>query len=191
MDYSFYLREVFRLHPDLHERLVSLVNSIPLDPETSYFVSGRHPGFTSGRFTLDGDTPPAILDLLQVLHPVFPHTTLLSYLINRVEPGGGLLEHTDAAGGEKSTGYATNGRHLIHVGVQGLARNFFRRSNELPNTEKVLRPGSVYAFNNYVYHSVRNEGTLTRYNVVLYYDDPVWETKKVLYRHLNIPLGEY
>lgn len=191
MDYCFFLHRVAEITPTLHQDLIRLTSEAVLDPKTSYFVPGRHPGLLSGGFQFNSSTPQAIRSLLNEMDPVFPKDKALSYVINRIAPGGTMLEHTDATGGEMSRGMFVNTQHLIHISITGNAKYLHRRDKDLPNKESRMQNGGVYAFNNYVFHTVENDSPIERINLIVYYSDPDWTIKKKLYNHLGIKSSTY
>ena len=194
MNYEFFLRKVATLTPETHQQLLALARTTELDPRTSYFVPGVHPGMVSGAFPIAANpsvVPGVIWRVLDELDPVLPKRAALSYLINRLGGNGLIREHTDATGGAMSTGRTIVTQHLVHISLCGNATYLFRRDRRLANDEFEMENGSVYAYNNYVYHSVENRKEEDRFNMILYYNDPEWLIKRQLYGRLNVKHNGY
>jgi len=190
VDYNFYIKDVLRIDESLRKELEELAQNTTLDPKTSYFKPGRHPGMHSGGFMFTNASKP-ILRLRDVMGEIFPVETSINYLVNKLEPGGLIREHSDATGGPQSRGWCINTQHLIHISITGNASYFFRRSLELDPIELKMKNGLVYPLNNYVYHYVTNPGNVDRFNIIFYYNDPQWEIKKALYKRFNIISNDY
>lgn len=192
MDYQFYMREVKRFSGATHEALVAHAMKTPLDINQSYF-NNRHPGFNSRTFKYVGDQAqflrecdPAIQAAVAELADVYPPEAFHAYEINSLQVGGRILLHTDQTPTTTSKIWRVPQYHSVHVPCTGQGKYESKRGYGEEFVEMRMTPGRAYAFNNYVLHKVENISAVERFNIVLHFHDPEWQTKAKLYELLNI-----
>jgi hypothetical protein len=197
MNYSFFLLKVAQLDPAVLSGIQQYALDAPIDPATSYFVPGYHPGMSSGAFPIMASPTtvhPAVSSVLQNVNHVLPKDKALSYLINNLADGGYIKEHTDVTGGPMSTGYRITMQHLVHISLTGKSKYGYRRSKKEDYTWYTMEPGGVYLYNNYVWHVVKNDfeqNLPNRTNMIVYYSDPEWVIKDQIYTKFNCQRGGY
>ena len=198
MNYGFYLLKVAQLDPAVLANIRAHAAATKLDPATSYFVPGYHPGMVSGAFPIAAaphTVPAPVNAVLDNINHVLPRQRALSYLINNLAPGGFIREHTDATGGPQSFGHKITQQHLVHINLTGRAKYGYRRSRTSEDFSWfTMEAGGVYLYNNYAWHVVQNdyeEGLPERTNMVVYFDDPEWKLKSELYTRFNCERGGY
>ena len=112
MDYDFYARRIADVPPDLLAEALAYASSLELDINKSYF-NPRHPGFNSithklvdANYSTSGpgaryvpirpeELHPVVKRLTSLVSHIFEPSALTSYEVNRLEPFGEILEHTD------------------------------------------------------------------------------------------------
>jgi hypothetical protein len=197
MNYSFFLLKVAQLDPAVLRAMQEHAAQAHLDPATSYFVPGYHPGMVSGAFPImaaPASVPKPVSDVLDNVNHVLPRARALSYLINRLAPDGFIKEHTDATGGPQSAGHKITMQHLVHISLGGRSRYGYRRSKNDQFSWYTMEEGGVYLYNNYVWHVVQNDfepNLPTRTNMIVYYDDPEWVVKTAIYNRFGCHKGGY
>lgn len=193
MDYCFYLKKVYQLEPQLIEDLYTHVSSTPLDITKSYFTK-RHPGLDSITVPLYANTAknnPAVNQLLDLLNLAIPRGQALSYAINRLDPDGMVLEHTDAITGLRNRGHVVSTQHMIHVSVRNGGVYGHRRDKSIPYVWQPMDQGGCYLYNNYVWHMVKNTSKQVRWTIIVYFDDPQWDHKNAIYDRYNLDRHGY
>lgn len=193
MDYCFYTKPILRLPEVLHQELLAFTDACEMNVN-SYFTPGRHPGHSSSSFRRGKGTPEVLLRLFDLLDPLLPSTEVTAYVVNKLDAGGEVKEHTDATGSSTSIGYECTRHNMVHVALaDSTPQTEYRFRRDLQNspvTERMNR-GYCYLFNNYALHSVHNVGQGTRTNLVLYYRDEKWQLKAQMYKHLGIVSATY
>jgi hypothetical protein len=207
MDYDFYIRQIAQLEPELLAETLAFAESIPLDISRSYF-NPRHPGFDSvthkivdsnystkgpgGRYVpmQIGDVNPVVLKLVRKVNHIFDPYCFTSYEINKLEPNGEILEHTDQTPTDTSNPYSVPYHHTVHIPLSGKGEYFFKRGYDEPYKSLEMAPGGMFSFNNYVLHKVKNSNQL-RYNLIIHFIDREWVMKKKLYQHLGIKFSRF
>lgn len=185
MDYRFYVKALGALPVRLFNQIVEQAPDLPFGSNISF--KNREKFDSYRRDSPEFDNSPfeqlmvQTVSWLQNYVGVFNWEDLAAYEVNRIFPGGLLGEHTDLYGPLRS-GYKVCVSHKIHVPLisQG-AYHLHRRAKSLSNTKSVLTEGTAYCYNNYVWHSAHNEGTIPRLELTLLFWDHDWSHKNKIY----------
>lgn len=207
MDYEFYCRKIADVSPELLKNTLDYVKTIELDINRSYF-NPRHPGFNSithkivdsnystsgpgGRYipTMIQDVHPTVMQMVKNVSHIFDPFCFTSYEINRLEPFGEILEHTDQTPTDTSNPFSVPYHHTVHIPLSGSGRYFSKRGYKEEYEEFRMDPGGMFSYNNYVLHKVINRDTL-RYNLIIHFIDRDWQMKRKLYQAVGIKASKF
>lgn len=185
MDYSFFVKQIGWMPKGMARRGAAIAAQ---EPQAEYSPNFRpRIGIASTHSSLAGAEAQAFaLECAALVADIFPVEDLREFDLTTLEPGAVLGEHTDMTGAANK-GWVVNVGHKVHFVLQALdSRSWHRRSLELEPAEFRYTAGGIYAFNNYVPHSVANPSSLPRIHLVLMYADPQWVIKRRLYARLDI-----
>lgn len=185
VDYSFFILRVADLEKATLDELLSFALKQDLNITNSYF-NDVHEGFnsTSMKMTL-AEAPDPVKLVVSKLSHIFDPLQFWSIEINKLAPGGKILEHTDQSSTVVS-GHKVPLFHTVHIPLTGRGMYSFRRSQKLNFESRPMDRGSAYLFNNYTLHKVDNVGGVDRYNFMLHFFDPDWSSKRKIYELYDI-----
>lgn len=194
MDFSFYILKIATLPDGLRERLLAVAREQLKNPASKkYFTDGVNAGFNSASMPSAYDKErPAVKEAISLLSEIYTSGQYTSCEVNFLEVDGFIHEHTDQSSAVTPTGInyhfgtLVHQWHSVHVPLTGLGQYLFRRDSRNEYDIESMQPGSMYVFNNYAQHAVKNIGGTQRVNMILHFHDPKWASKRKLYEMYNI-----
>ena len=177
MDYPFFVKPLLTLPKDLFQEMRELV----LKLEDKWIM---HPFFRSTVLQSMKSRDHKSLDecvykVVALLDPYFPKTAWSTYSLNRLMPNDIIGEHSDVntKGGIQPLTYML--MHKLHIPLvtNSKVTSLHRRTNRLPFDTNVMQEGTVYLYNDYVWHAGANGGDEPRVHMIVKYDDPDWQLR--------------
>lgn len=115
--------------------------------------------------------------------------SLASASFNRLGGHSEIGEHSDLNSGGELAWHKIH-RHIVHIPITNPnARYLHRRSSKSSNSEFRMELGSVYVFNNYVWHTVVNPTEEPRINLLIELEDRRWSVRDQLLERFGIFRG--
>lgn len=193
MDYRFYTQLLGKVPTVLFQNLVAEAQTLDYGSNISFKNRDKFDSFRKDDGQYDGSAFEQcvfqVIDWLERDVGVFAAKDLAAYEVNRIFPGGKLVEHTDLYGPLRS-GYKVCLSHKVHIPLQSNgAFHLHRRAKLTEPVKSVLEEGYAYCYNNYVWHSAHNHGTDTRLEMTLLFWDRDWAYKNKVY-DLNGLVGD-
>lgn len=192
MDYPFYLQLLTKLPTDLIDELAQTVLAEQGWIVHNYFV--RTELKTLPKEKQSQKFRELVQQVVNLLEPWLPSKTYSGHALNMLEPGKTIAEHTDINTFASTQPMQYVLYHKIHVPLitNSDVISEHRRSYHMPTYEQHMIQGHAYAYNDYVWHGGRNDGTDPRIHLLIKYFDPKWENRLQLMKKLNIdPFNTY
>lgn len=186
MDYPFYIEPIAQIPSDIIAQLAA--KALTLD-------YGVHPHFYRTQpvkaYIGSKDYSCELGAMVkQLLVPLIPmnRTTITMWEVNLLPAGMSIVEHSDVASQNGTQGQLVVKSHKIHVPLITNEQCLFlhRRTKTTEQAIKTMPAGQAYAYNNYVWHAVHNQGTTDRYQMTIRYWDPEWTDRAALIERLGI-----
>lgn len=177
MDYPFYTHE----HARLSAELVAA-----LQQQALKITYTSHKAFGAAQLVLtcqEQFIPGELLQELIASIPMLTPTSFSGYEVNKLPPGGRIVNHSDLNSRKPGVGYAIAHRHKLHIPLftNDGALTYHRRSKHQSwNAGANLKVGSAYLYNDYVWHAYANQGTSDRIHLLISFWDRDWTQRDTL-----------
>jgi ectoine hydroxylase-related dioxygenase (phytanoyl-CoA dioxygenase family) len=108
--------------------------------------------------------------------------------VNKLDAGHSITEHSDLASQDGAQGNLVAKSHKIHIPLitNDQCEFLHRRTVHLPASRQLMPVGHAYAYNNYVWHAVHNNGSEARYQMTIRFWDPEWKDRAQLLKLLGV-----
>jgi hypothetical protein len=187
MDYPFFTRELGVVPDDLIKRLRELMHG----QETVH-----HESFAMHQAVQRGLAEVPISVIREIIQAVgsLKAPQYVGYKIDVLKAGDRILKHSDLSAAGNRNVYNCAHRHNLHIPIwvnDGCAIFHTRSTKSAVVTKTKFSVGRAYLFNDYTPHWVHNDGDTDRVHMLLYFEDPNWESKLELFQKFGIPLDHY
>ena len=185
MDYRFWTSRIGVLPDGLLSCLRQAADGLPYGKNKSFNPVDSFDSYKARTNVAFETQVQLVVDWL-IGKDLFTKEDLLYYEVNRLGGGGLIKEHTDMYG-------PLSGRsgvcltHKIHIPLECTGSGHrHRRTKYMPKEQSVLEAGSVYMYNNYVWHEAYNDGVDARREITLCMWDKQWANKLKFYNMIGL-----
>lgn len=186
MDYPFYIEPIAQIPSDIIARLAAKARTLDYGVHPHFYRTQPVKAYIGSK---DYSCELGVM-VKQLLVPLIPmnKATITMWEVNLLPAGMSIAEHSDIASQNGAQGHLVAKSHKIHIPLITNEQCLFlhRRTKATDNAVRTMPTGQAYAYNNYVWHTVHNQGTEDRYQMTIRYWDPEWTDRAALIERLGI-----